>query len=107
VQVTGRYGGNYKNSVLTAYNIVRSKFREIGVPEKPAAEQLDCGSPLSAHCGTEGRTFGWSSLRDWRHPPKLEAAVRRGRKRVIIPAADRKDLDKVAAEVRRNSKSCR
>ena len=129
VQVTGRHGGDLKDSVLTAYNIVRAKFREFNIPEKRLREQMMAvhlvrisepkdgpsagvafvagmvsaltGRPIRPATAMTGEvTLHGEVLSVGGIPRKLEAAARRGRKIVIIPAANEKDLAKVSADVK-------
>ena len=130
IQVTGRHGGDLKDSVLTAYNIVRAKFRELKVDESrlkdkmlavhlvriaepkdgPSAGVAFVAGIVSALTGRAVRpatamtgevTLHGEVLSVGGIPRKLEAAARRGRKRVIIPAANEKDLAQVSADVKK------
>ena len=118
-----------KDSVLTAYNIVRSRFRELNIPEKRLREQMLAVHLVRIAEPKEGPSAGLafvagmvSALTGRAIRPatamtgevtlhgevipvgglahKLEAAARKGRKRVIIPAGNEKDLASVAVEVK-------
>ncbi len=129
VQVTGRHGGELKDSVLTAYNIVRAKFREFNIPENRLREQMIAvhlvriaeprdgpsagiafvagmvsaltgraiypGTAMTGEVTLHGDVLSVGGI-----PRKLEAAARKGRKRVIIPEANVRDLYKVPAEIK-------
>jgi ATP-dependent Lon protease len=128
VQVTGMHGNVLRDSVLTAYNIVRAKFRELGIIEKRLREQMLAVHLVRIAEPREGPSAGLafvagmvSALTGRPVRPataltgevtlhgevipvgglarKLEAAARRGRTRVLIPAGNEKDLAHVPPEV--------
>src|SRR5437868_1405969 len=125
VEVTGLHGPVLRDSVQTAYNIVRSRFRELGVNEKRLREQVVAvhlvriaepkegpsaglafvvgivsaltGRPVKPGCAMTGEVTlhgeitGVGGLSH-----KVRAAARAGRKRVLIPADNAKDVAQVS-----------
>ncbi len=129
VQVTGRHGGDLKDSVLTAYNIVRSKFREFNVSEARLKDRMIAVHLVRISEPKDGPSAGVafvvgiiSALTGRAVRPatamtgevalhgevlsvggiarKLEAAAARGRTRVILPAENEKDLHRVSTEIK-------
>lgn len=128
VEVTGLHGPVLKDSVKTAYNIVLSRFRELGVNEKRLREQVVAvhlvriaqpregpsaglafvtgivsaltGRPVKPACAMTGEVTlhgeitGVSGL-----PFKIKAAAKAGRKLILVPAENAKDLAQVPANV--------
>jgi ATP-dependent Lon protease len=128
VEVTGLHGPVLKDSVKTAYNIVHSRFRELGVNEKRLRDQVVAvhlvriaqpregssaglafvvgivsaltGRPVKPACAMtgevtlHGEVTGVGGL-----PFKIKAAAKAGRKLVLIPMENAKDLAQVASEL--------
>ena len=129
VQVTGRHGSDLRDSVLTAYNIVRARFRELNVEEARLKEKMLAvhlvriaepkegpsagvafvagivsaltGRPVRPATAMTGEvTLHGEVISVGGIPRKLEAAARRGRTRVIIPAGNEKDVEKLSPDLR-------
>jgi ATP-dependent Lon protease len=127
VQVTGMHGTVLRDSVLTAYNIVRSRFRELGISEKRLKQQMVAVHLVRIAEPKDGPSAGLafvvgivSALTGRPVKPasamtgevtlhgevtpvggilrKLEAAARRGRKRVLVPAGNARDLAQLSKE---------
>jgi ATP-dependent Lon protease len=128
VEVTGLHGRVLSDSVRTAYNIVQSRFREFGISDRSLREQVVAvhlvriaepkdgpsagiafvtgivsaltGRPVKPACAMtgevtlHGEVTGVSGI-----PWKIKAAARAGRKRVIIPADNARELSQVPDEV--------
>jgi ATP-dependent Lon protease len=127
VQVTGMHGPILRDSVLTAYNIVRARFRDLGVSEKRLKEQRVAvhlvriaepkegpsaglafvtgivsaltGKPVKAGFAMTGEV----ALHGEVGPVggivhKMRAAARAGRKVVIVPAANAAEAQAAGAE---------
>jgi ATP-dependent Lon protease len=128
VEVTGLHGKVLKDSVKTAYNIVRTRFRELGINEKRLqqqrvavhlvriAEPKDGPSaglafvvgivsaltnrPVKAACAMTGEVTLFGEVKSVGGiPHKIKAAVKAGRKKVLIPADNGRDLNQVNDEV--------
>jgi ATP-dependent Lon protease len=128
IEVTGCHGKILKDSVRTAYNIVRQRFRELGILEKRLQQQRVAvhlvriaepkegpsaglvfvvgivsaltGRPVKAACALTGEvTLHGEVIGVGGIPWKLKAAAKAGRKLVIIPAENAKDLAQVPDEV--------
>lgn len=127
-EVTGVHGGVMSDSVKTAYSIVRTNFRSLGIQEKrlqdcrvavhlvriaepregPAAGLAFVAGivsaltnrPVRAACALtgevtlHGEVIGVGGL-----PYKLKAAARAGRKLVLIPAENARELAQIPADV--------
>ncbi len=128
VEVTGLHGPVLRNSVQTAYNIVRSHFRDFGISEKRLREQVVAvhlvriaepkegpsaglafvtgivsaltGRPVKAACALtgevtlHGEVTGVGGL-----PAKIRAAARAGRKLVVFPAENAREVAQVPDDV--------
>src|SRR5437868_9522268 len=128
VEVTGLHGPVLKDSVRTAYNIVHSRFRELGVNEKRLREQVVAvhlvriaqpregpsaglafvagivsaltGRPVKPACAMtgevtlHGEVTGIGGLAF-----KIKAAAKAGRKVVIVPAENAREVSQVPDEV--------
>jgi ATP-dependent Lon protease len=128
VQVTGIHGPVLRDSVLTAYNIVRARFRDLGVSEKRLKEQRVAVHLVRIAEPKEGPSAGLafvtgivSALTGRAVKPgfaltgevalhgevgpvgginhKLRAAAKAGRKVAIVPAANANEALAVGAEV--------
>jgi ATP-dependent Lon protease len=127
VQVTGLHGKVLNDSVQTAFNIVQTRFRELGVDQKQLldkqtavhlvriAEPKDGPSagiafvvgivsaltnrPVKAACAMTGEVTLLGEVRSVGGiPHKIRAAIKAGRKKVIIPAENGKDLKHLSDE---------
>ncbi len=128
VQVTGLHGPVLKDSVQTAYNIVRSRFREFSINEKRLREQVVAvhlvriaepkegpsaglafvvgivsaltGRPVKPACAMtgevtlHGEVTGVGGL-----PFKIKAAAKAGRKLVLIPAENAREVSQVPDDI--------
>jgi ATP-dependent Lon protease len=128
VQVTGMHGPVLRTSVQTAYNIVRARFRDLGVSEKRLKEQTVAVHLVRIAEPKEGPSAGLafvtgivSALTGRAVKPgfamtgevalhgevgevggithKVRAAARAGRKEVIVPAACATEASQAATEV--------
>src|SRR5208337_3223139 len=124
VEVTGLHGPVLKDSVQTAYNIVRSRFRDFEINEKRLREQVVAvhlvriaepkegpsaglafvvgivsaltgraikpGSAMIGEVTLHGEVTGVGGL-----PFKIRAAVKAGRKVVLIPAENAREISQV------------
>jgi ATP-dependent Lon protease len=128
IQVTGMHGPVLKNSVVTAYSIVRAKFRELGVSERRLKEQTVAVHLVRIAEPKEGPSAGLafvtgivSALTGLAVKPgfamtgevalhgevgpvggiphKIRAAARAGRKIVLVPQANAAEAQAVGAEV--------
>ena len=128
VQVTGMHGPVLRDSVQTAYNIVRARFRDLGVSEKRLKEQTVAVHLVRIAEPKEGPSAGLAfvtgivSALTGRAvkpgfamtgevalhgavgpvggiPHKRRAAARAGRKVVLVPQANAAEAQAVAAEV--------
>ena len=130
VQVTGRHGADLKDSVLTAYNIVRTIFPKLGIAERkmresmvavhlvrvaegkdgPSARVAFVAAIVSAMTGraiqagttmTGEVALHGDVLAVGGLPQKLTAAANKGFRRVIISAENEKTLAQVPEDVRK------
>src|SRR5579884_1151870 len=128
LNVTGLHGQVLKDSVQTAYNIVRSRFHDFGINEKLLRERVVAvhltriaepkdgpsaglafvvgivsaltGRPIKPACAMTGEvtlhgevtSVGGVEL-------KVRAAVKAGRKLVLIPAENAKEITRMPEEV--------
>jgi ATP-dependent Lon protease len=128
VEVTGAHGKVLSDSVRTAYTIVRTKFRELGIDEQRLqqqrvavhlvriAEPKDGPSaglafvvgivsaltnrPVKPACAMTGEVTLFGEVKSVGGiPHKIKAAVKAGRKKVLIPADNGRDLHQVADEI--------
>ena len=127
VQVTGMHGPVLRDSVQTAYNIVRARFRDVGVSEKRLKEQTVAVHLVRIAEPKEGPSAGLAfvtgivSALTGRAvkpgfamtgevalhgevgpvggiPHKVRAAARAGRKVVLVPQANAAEAQAVGAE---------
>jgi ATP-dependent Lon protease len=128
VEVTGLHGRVLRDSVQTAYNVVRTRFREFGINEKWLREQVVAvhlvriaepkdgpsagvafiagivsaltgravrpGCAMTGEVTLHGEVTGVGGL-----PFKIKAAAKAGRKLVIVPAENARDVSQVPDEV--------
>jgi ATP-dependent Lon protease len=128
LEVTGLHGRVMEDSVKTAYQIVRLRFRELGIGEQRLQEQRVAvhlvriaepregpsagltfvagivsaltGRPLKPACALtgevalHGEVLGVGGV-----PLKIKAAARAGRKLVVIPAENARDVGQVSDDV--------
>lgn len=128
LEVTGWHGKVLEDSVKTAYTIVRTRFREFGINEKRLQDQRVAvhlvriaepkegpssgiafvagivsaltSRPVKAACALTGEvTLHGEVIGVGGIPHKIKAAVKAGRKLVIIPAENAKDISQVSDEV--------
>ncbi|HEX3152735.1 MAG TPA: BREX system Lon protease-like protein BrxL [Gemmataceae bacterium] len=128
VQVTGMHGPVLRDSVQTAYNIVRARFRDVGVSEKRLKEQTVAVHLVRIAEPKEGPSAGLAfvtgivSALTGRAvkpgfamtgevalhgevgpvggiPHKIRAAAKAGRKIVLVPQANATEAQAAAAEV--------
>jgi ATP-dependent Lon protease len=128
LQVTGMHGPVLRDSVQTAYNIVRARFRDLGISEKRLKEQTVAVHLVRIAEPKEGPSAGLafvtgivSALTGRAVKPgfamtgevalhgevgpvggivhKVRAAAKAGRKVVIVPTANAAEAQFVAAEV--------
>jgi ATP-dependent Lon protease len=128
VQVTGMHGPILKNSVVTAYSIVRAQYRALGVSEKRLTEQTVAVHLVRIAEPKEGPSAGLAfvtgivSALTGRAvkpglamtgevalhgevgavggiPHKIRAAARAGRKLVLVPQANAAEAQAAGAEV--------
>jgi ATP-dependent Lon protease len=124
VQVTGLHGSVLSDSVKTAYNIVRTRFREFGIAEKRLREQtvavhlvriaepkegpsaglafvvgiisaltgraVKAGCALTGEVTLHGEVTGVGGI-----PLKVRAAIKSGRKLIILPAENAKEIGQI------------
>jgi ATP-dependent Lon protease len=131
LQVTGLHGRVMKDSVQTAYNIVRSRFRELGISEKRLKEQVVAvhlvriaepregpsagiafvvgivsalsGRPIKPACAMTGEvTLHGEVTAVGGVPFKIRAAAKAGRKLVLVPAENAKEVAQVPDEILRH-----
>ena len=131
VQVTGSHGGTLSDSVRAVYNLVRANFREFNIPEQRLKSQtvavhlvkiaepkdgpsaglafvVGIVSALTGKAVKPGFAFtGEVALHGEVSPvgglvQKITAAVRAGRKQVIIPAANASVVNELPAEIKAN-----
>jgi ATP-dependent Lon protease len=128
VQVTGMHGPVLRDSVQTAYNIVRARFRDLGVSEKRLKEQTVAVHLVRIAEPKEGPSAGLAFVTGIVSaltgkpvkpgfamtgevalhgevgpvggiPHKMRAAARAGRKVVLVPQANAAEAQAVGAEV--------
>ena len=128
VQVTGMHGPVLRDSVQTAYNIVRARFRDLGVSEKRLKEQTVAVHLVRIAEPKEGPSAGLAFVTGIVSaltgkavqagfamtgevalhgevgpvggiPHKIRAAARAGRKLVLVPQANAAEAQAVGAEV--------
>jgi ATP-dependent Lon protease len=128
VEVTGWHGHVLSDSVKTAYNIVRLRFREFGISDNRLQDQRVAvhlvriaepkdgpsaglafvvgivsaltGRPVKPACAMTGEvTLHGEVLGVGGIPWKLKAAVKAGRKVVLIPAENAKEVSQVPDNV--------
>jgi ATP-dependent Lon protease len=131
LQVTGLHGRVMKDSVQTAYNIVRSRFRELGISEKRLKEQVVAvhlvriaepregpsaglafvvgivsaltGRPIKPACAMTGEVTLHGEVTGVGGVPfKIRAAAKAGRTLVLVPAENAKELAQVPDEILRH-----
>lgn len=124
LEVTGRHGRVLKDSVKTAYNIVSSRFRELGINEKRLHDQRVAVHLVKIAEAREGPSSGLAFVvgivsaltgrpvkPSWAMtgevallgevtavggvPAKIKAAAKAGRKNVLIPAENAKEVAQV------------
>jgi ATP-dependent Lon protease len=128
LEVTGSHGRVLSDSVRTAYTIVRTKYREFGISEKRLQEQqisvhlvriaeskegpsaglafvvgivsaltgrpVKPASAMTGEVTLHGEVIGVGGI-----PWKIRAAVKAGRKLVLIPAENAKEVAQVPDEI--------
>jgi ATP-dependent Lon protease len=128
LEVTGLHGKVLEDSVKTAYTIVRTRFREFGVNEKRLQDQRVAvhlvriaepkdgpsagiafvagivsaltGRPIKPACALTGEvTLHGEVLGVGGIPFKVKAAAKAGRKLIVIPAENAKDVSQIPDEV--------
>ena len=128
LEVTGLHGKILEDSVKTAYTIVRTRFREFEINEKRLQDQRVAvhlvriaepkdgpsagiafvvgivsaltGRPVKPACALTGEvTLHGGVLGVGGIPYKVRAAVKAGRKMVVIPAENAKDISQIPDEV--------
>jgi ATP-dependent Lon protease len=128
VEVTGLHGPVLRNSVQTAYNIVRSRFHELGINEKRLREQVVAvhlvriaepkegpsagiafvvgivsaltGRPVKPASAMTGEVTLHGEITNVGGLPfKIRTAAKAGRKLVLIPAENAKEVAQVPDEV--------
>lgn len=128
VEVTGLHGPVLRNSVQTAYNIVRSRFHELGINEKRLREQVVAvhlvriaepkegpsaglpfvvgivsaltGRAVKPACAMTGEVTLHGEISAVGGVPfKIRTAVKAGRKLVLIPAENARELVQVPESI--------
>jgi ATP-dependent Lon protease len=128
VEVTGLHGPVLRNSVQTAYNIVRSRFHELGINEKRLREQVVAvhlvriaepkegpsaglafvagivsaltGRPVKPACAMTGEVTLHGEITGVGGLPfKIRTAAKAGRKLVLIPAENAREVAQVPDSV--------
>jgi ATP-dependent Lon protease len=128
VEVTGLHGPVLRNSVQTAYNIVRSRFHELGINEKRLREQVVAvhlvriaepkegpsaglafvvgivsaltGRPVKPACAMTGEVTLHGEITSVGGLPfKVRTAAKAGRKLVLIPAENAREVAGVPDDV--------
>lgn len=128
LSVTGLHGQVLQDSVRTAYNIVRSRFREFGINEKLLRERVVAvhlvriaepkegpsaglafvvgivsaltGRPVKAACAMTGEVSLFGEVTAVGGLPfKIKAAAKAGRKLVLIPAENAREVSQVPDDV--------
>ena len=122
------HGNVLKESIKTAYTIVRTRYREFGINEKRLQDQRVAvhlvriaepregasaglafvvgivsalaGRPVKAACAMTGEvTLHGEVIGVGGIPLKIKAATKAGRKLILIPAENAKDLAQVPDEI--------
>jgi ATP-dependent Lon protease len=130
LQVTGLHGRVMKDSVQTAYNIVRARFRELGINENRLKEQVVAvhlvriaepkegpsagiafvagivsaltSRPIKPACAMTGEVTLHGEVTGVGGVPfKIRAAAKAGRKLVLVPAENAKEIGQVPDEILR------
>jgi ATP-dependent Lon protease len=133
VEVTGLHGPVLRDSVKTAYNIVQSRFRDLGVNEKRLREQVVAvhlvriaqpregpsaglafvvgivsaltGRAVKPACGVTGEVTLHGEVTSVGGTPfKIRAAAKAGRKLVLIPADNLREVSQVPEEIMKDMK---
>ncbi len=128
LNVTGLHGQVLKDSIQTAYNIVRSRFRDFGINDKLLRERVVAvhlmriaepkdgpsaglafvvgivsaltGRPIKPACAMTGEVSLFGEVTGVGGLPfKIKAAVRAGRKLVLVPAENAREVSQVPDEV--------
>jgi len=128
LEVTGLHGNVLKESIKTAYTIVRTRYREFGINEKRLQDQRVAvhlvriaepregasaglafvvgivsalaGRPVKAACAMTGEvTLHGEVIGVGGIPLKIKAAAKAGRKLILIPAENAKDVAQVPDEI--------
>jgi ATP-dependent Lon protease len=128
LNVTGLHGLILRDSVQTAYNIVRSRFRDFGISEKLLRERVVAvhltriaepkegpsaglafvvgivsaltGRPVKPACAMTGEVSLFGEVTGVGGLSfKIKAAVKAGRKLVLIPAENAREISQVPDEV--------
>ena len=128
LSVTGLHGQILQDSVRTAYNIVRSRFRDFGMNEKLLRERVVAvhlvriaepkegpsaglafvvgivsaltGRPVKPACAMTGEVSLFGEVTGVGGLPfKIKAAVKAGRKLVLVPAENAREVSQVPDEV--------
>ena len=129
VEVTGLHGASLKDSVRAVYNLIRANFREFNIPEQRLKTQLVAVHLVKIAEPKDGPSAGLafligmvSALSNRAIKPgfafsgevalhgevgavgglthKIAAAVKAGRKTVLIPAANAEVLNELSAELK-------
>ena len=129
VEVTGLHGATLKDSVRAVYNLIRANFREFNIPEQRLKTQLVAVHLVKIAEAKDGPSAGLafligmvSALSNRPIKPgfafsgevalhgevgavgglthKIAAAVKAGRKTVLIPAANADVLNELSAELK-------
>ena len=129
VEVTGLHGASLKDSVRAVYNLIRANFREFNIPEQRLKTQLVAVHLVKIAEPKDGPSAGLafligmvSALSNRAIKPgfafsgevalhgevgavgglthKIAAAVKAGRKTVLIPAANSEVLNELSAELK-------
>lgn len=128
LSVTGLHGQILQDSVRTAYNIVRSRFRDFGMNEKLLRERVVAvhlvriaepkegpsaglafvvgivsaltGRPVKPACAMTGEVSLFGEVTGVGGLPfKIKAAVKAGRRLVLVPAENAREVSQVPDEV--------
>lgn len=128
LSVTGLHGQILQDSVRTAYNIVRSRFRDFGMNEKLLRERVVAvhlvriaepkegpsaglafvvgivsaltGRPVKPACAMTGEVSLFGEVTGVGGLPfKIKAAVKAGRKLVLVPAENAREVSQVPDDV--------
>src|SRR5262249_55181275 len=124
LDVTGLHGKVLRDSVQTAYNIVRGKFREFGINEKLLRERVVAvhlvriaepkegpsaglafvvgivsaltGRPVKPACAMTGEVTLLGEVKSVGGLPlKIKAAAKAGRKLVLVPAENAREVSQI------------